>query len=254
MYGQTFGAKNVRANCWCCRTMKVCYYVLVDPPLFSILYIYLYSLKCKGTSIVVQLHWSSRSMVFRRKIAEKTRAYIYLLRMEGGLSLRQISRRCQVSASSVLRICREGILAKDKGENSIKILKTGRPCIFTDSDRSRFLRKFLAMREENLNVTVLEVGREAGMTHVSRRTLIRAVNKASYYRLTAIRKGVLSVEDGKTRVKFARDALKDMIPEFEVIKSCCIWMVFHLFTKVTHTEKRCQRKGRCIEEKMKDLG
>ena len=157
---------------------------------------------------MVQLHCSSRSMVFKRKIAEKTRAYIYLLRMEGGLSLRQISRRCQVSASSVLRICREGILAKDKGENTIKKLKTGRPRIFTDRDRSRFLRKFLAMREENPNVTVLEVGREAGMTHVSRRTLIRALNEAKYYRLTAIRKGILSVEDRKKRVKFARDALK----------------------------------------------
>ena len=146
-------------------------------------------------------------MVFRRKIADKTRAYIHLLRMEGGLSLRQISRRCQVSASSVLRICREGIMAKDKGENNMKKLKPGRPRIFTDRDRSRFLRKFLAMREENPNVTVLEVGREAGMTHVSRRTLIRALNEANYYRLTAIRKGVLSVEDRKKRVKFARDAL-----------------------------------------------
>ena len=98
-------------------------------------------------------------------------------------------------------------MAKDKGENNMKKLKPGRPRIFTDRDRSRFLRKFLAMREENPNVTVLEVGREAGMTHVSRRTLIRALNEANYYRLTAIRKGVLSVEDRKKRVKFARDAL-----------------------------------------------
>ena len=63
------------------------------------------------------------------------------------------------------------------------------------------------MREENPNVTVLEVGREAGMTHVSRRTLIRALNEANYYRLSAIRKSVLSVEDRKKRVKFARNAL-----------------------------------------------
>ena len=98
-------------------------------------------------------------------------------------------------------------MAKDKGENNMKKLKPGRPHIFTDRDRSRFLRKFLAMREENLNVTVLEVGREAVMTHVSRRTLIRALNEANYYRLTAIRKGALSVEDRKKRVKFARDAL-----------------------------------------------
>ena len=150
---------------------------------------------------------SSTSMVFGRKIANKKRAYIHLLRMEGGLSLRQISWRCQVSASSVLRICREGIKAKDKGDNNMKKLKPDRPRIFTDRDRSQFLREFLAVREENPNVTVLEVGRKAGMTHVSRRALIRALNEVTYYRLTAIRKGVLSVEDRKTRVKFARVAL-----------------------------------------------
>ena len=87
-------------------------------------------------------------------------------------------------------------MAKGKGENNVKKLKPGRPIIFTDRDRSQFLRRFMAMREENPNVTVLEVGREAGMTHVSHRTLIRALNK-DYYRLTAISKGVLSVEDRK---------------------------------------------------------
>ena len=39
-------------------------------------------------------------------------------------------------------------------------------------------------------------------------TLIHALTEAHYYRLTAIRKGVLSVEDRKKRVTFARDALK----------------------------------------------
>ena len=105
-------------------------------------------------------------------------------------------------------------MAKDKGENNMKKLKPGRPRIFTDRDRSQFLRQFLAMREENPNVTVLEVGREAGMTHVSRRTLIRALKETNYYRLTSIRKGVLSAEDRKKRVKFERDALKRYATRF----------------------------------------
>ena len=46
-------------------------------------------------------------------------------------------------------------------------------------------------------MTVLEVGREVGMTHVSRRTLIRALNEVNCYRLMAIRKGVLCVGDRK---------------------------------------------------------
>ena len=153
-------------------------------------------------------------MVFRKKIADKTRAYIYFLRTEGQLSLRDISKRCQVSASSVLRICKEGMVTKDEGKTNGMIVKLGRPRIFTDRDRSRFLRKFLTMRQENPNVTVLEVGREAGMSHVSYRTLIRALNDANYYRLTARRKGVLSVEDRKKRVKFARDALRKYGSQF----------------------------------------
>ena len=100
------------------------------------------------------------------------------------------------------------MVTKDEGKNNGMNVKLGRPRIFTDGDRSRFLRKFLTMRQENPNVTVLEVGKEAGMSHVSCRTLIRALNDVNYNRLTARRKGVLSVEDRKKQVKFARDALR----------------------------------------------
>ena len=148
-------------------------------------------------------------MVFRRKIADKTWAYIYLLRTEGQLSyIREISKRCQVLASSVLRICKEGMVTKNEGKTDVINVKPGRPRIFTDRDRSRFLRKFLTMMQENPNVTVLKVGREAGMSQVSYRTLIRALNDANYYRLTARRKGIFSVEDRKKRVKIARDVLR----------------------------------------------
>ena len=197
---------------------------------------------------------SSTSMVVRTNIADKTRAYIHLLRMEGGLLLSQLSGRCQVSASSVLRICREGIMAKDKGKNNMKKLKPGRSHIFTDRDRSQFLRKFVAMREEIPNVTVLEVSREAGMTHVSRRTLIRDLNEANCYRLTAVRKAVLSVEYRKKRVKFARDALNRYDTRFWSDKVLLYLDGVHLFTSVTRTKRLFQRRGRCIEDKMKDLG
>ena len=103
-------------------------------------------------------------------------------------------------------------------------------------------------------MTVLEVGREAGMTHVSRRTLSRALNEVTYYRLTAIRKGVLSVEDRKKCVQFARDALTRYDTRFWSDKVLLYLDGVSVVYKVTHTEKLCQRKGRCIEEKMKDVG
>ena len=147
-------------------------------------------------------------MAFSRRITDKKRAYIYFMRTKTNLSLREISRICNVSPSSVLRICREGINAKSEVESKAGKVKTGRPRIFTERDRAPFIRTFLRMREENRNVTVLQVGREAGMTHVSCRTLIRTLNEAKYYKLTARRKGVLSADDRLKRVKFVREAIK----------------------------------------------
>ena len=81
-------------------------------------------------------------MAFSRRITDKKRAYIYFMRTKTNLSLREISRICNVSPSYVLRICREGINAKSEVESKAGKVKTGRPCIFTERDRARFIRTF----------------------------------------------------------------------------------------------------------------
>lgn len=149
-------------------------------------------------------------MVFSRRISDKERAYVHFLRNEKKHSIREISRIINVSPSSVSRIYREGISPIiDKKRSSSKM---GRPRLFTPRDRKQFLRTFLKMRTNNPNVTTVEVGREAGIAHVSNRTLVRALNEENFYRLGARKKGILSAEDRKKRVEYARRVLKELTP------------------------------------------
>ena len=63
------------------------------------------------------------------------------------------------------------------------------------------------MGTNNPNVTTVEVGREAGIAHVSNRTLVRALNEENLYKLGARKRGVLSAEDRKKRVEYANRVL-----------------------------------------------
>ena len=141
-------------------------------------------------------------MVFHRKIDSKKRAYINYLRLVASMSYRKIAGICGISPSSVVRICREGFEVKPKQKRS------GRPAIMSHRERDRFLRKFRSMREDNPNLTVMEIAKECEMSHVSYRTLVRTLNNAGYRCLRPRRKGILSAKDKKIRVLYARNALK----------------------------------------------
>ncbi len=95
----------------------------------------------------------------------------------------------------------------DKKQSSSKI---GRPRLLTPRDQKRFQQKFLKMRTNNPNVTTVEVGRETKMAHVSSRTLVEALNEENFYRLGERKKRVLSAEDRKKRVEYARRVLKTL--------------------------------------------
>ena len=95
--------------------------------------------------------------------------------MKKDIRLGRLVKIINIAASSVSRICREGILPiLHKKQSSSKM---GRLRLFTPRNRKRFLRTFLKMRTNNPNVTTVEVGREARIAHVSNKTLVRALNK-----------------------------------------------------------------------------
>ena len=75
-------------------------------------------------------------MVFCGKISTKTRAFACYLPTEGSLSYREISKRCSISVSSAVRICKEGTEAKEHKK------KTGQSPIMSRRDKKRFIRTF----------------------------------------------------------------------------------------------------------------
>ena len=147
-------------------------------------------------------------MVFRGKISTKTRAYACYLRSEGSISYREISKKCSISVSSAVRICKERTEAQKHKK------KTGRPPIMSRRDKKRFIRTFQKLRNENPNVTVLDVAKECRVVNVSYRTLVRVMNENGYKSLRPRQKGLLSSKDRKRRVRFARNALTQYDPEF----------------------------------------
>ena len=70
------------------------------------------------------------------------------------------------------------------------------------------------MRDENPNVKVIDVAKECEITNVSYRTLIRTVNDAGYRWLKCRRKRLLSADDRKHRVQYARAALRTHAKNF----------------------------------------
>ena len=136
-------------------------------------------------------------MVFRGKISTKTRAYACYLRSEGSLSYREISKKCSISVSSAVRICKERTEAQEHKK------KPGRPPIMSRRDKKQCIRTFQKLRNENPNVTVLDVAKECRVVNVSYRTLVRVMNENGYKSLRPRQKGLLSSKDRKRRVRFA---------------------------------------------------
>ena len=75
-------------------------------------------------------------------------------------------------------------------------------------DKGRFNRTFQKMRDEYPNVKIIDVAKECEITNVSYRTFIRTLNDAGYRWLKCRRKGLLSADDRKHRVRIARAALR----------------------------------------------
>ena len=147
-------------------------------------------------------------MVFHVRISAKARAYICYLRRESSLSYREIARRCSISPSSAVRICREGFSSQSTKK------RTGRPTLMTKKVKGRFIRTFRKMRDENPNVRIVDVAKECEITSISYRTLVRTLNDAGYHFLRSRRKGILSSDDRQRRVRYAKTALKNYNTHF----------------------------------------
>ena len=141
-------------------------------------------------------------------ISEKKKVYANFLREQFNWPFRKIAIRCNISKSSVERICKKGMKCKPPKKRS------GRPPVLSARDNGRFLRKFKSMREQNPNINVGLVAMECELHQVSTRTLSRILNKSGFKYVRPRRKGILTARDKKKRVAYAAKALKNTTPKF----------------------------------------
>ena len=169
-------------------------------------------------------------LVFRGKISSKVKAYAYYLRAEGSLSYRKISKRCNILASSVVRICKKAKTAKEIKEQK---RRTGRPSLMSRREKKQFIRTFQKLRDEKPNVTVRDVANECRFVNVSYRTLVTLMNQNGYRSLRPRQKGLLSIKDRRRRERSPEMLLKNMTANSGWTTSS-IWMVCLSFTSKMH--------------------
>ena len=145
-------------------------------------------------------------MVFIQQVAAEKRALAWYLRTYSQFSFRKIAEECEISKSSAHRICRnefgngrETRIPSDK--------KQGRPRNVSERNIRLLIRTLKSFRRNNVHVTVRSLVEESGLSFevATRRTYSRYLNELGYFYFSARRKGILSDNDKKVRLQFARN-------------------------------------------------
>ena len=126
-------------------------------------------------------------MVYRGGgIPAQNRANVLLLRTECKLSYTGIASKCNVSKSSVERICRN-----DRNPSkTFAFPKIGRPRKVGKRSLRTLARSFTKCGDENVNVTVTSLVQNSGLSlrQASRTTFSRRLNEMGYFFLQARKK------------------------------------------------------------------
>lgn len=148
-------------------------------------------------------------MGFTKRINDKTRALVVLLKKEKCYSCAQIAAKLHVSRSSVSRIANEDERKEEnKAANVWK--KRGRPCLLTQRDQRKLSRSISQLRLVDPNFTAMNVVENSGIdcTKAKYRTFVSYLNKLGYKFRQTRKKGLLSETDHRRRLKYARTASK----------------------------------------------
>ena len=141
-------------------------------------------------------------MVYTGNISAEQRARVWFLTENTGLSLREIARKCEISKSSVARICDRTSNQRSQVEKVTR--KSGRPRKISERDGRAPIRGLQRLRLRD--VTVKTVVQESGCSfqQAHRRTFSRFLNEKGYGYLIARRKGIVSEKDRGIRLQYAR--------------------------------------------------
>ena len=144
-------------------------------------------------------------MVFAGKISAETRAYVRLMRNTMNMSFRQISQECNISVSSAYRIVNGQHLTKPKCRR-----RPGRPRKINDAMERYIIRtvKKLRLSEGSFSIPRLMQACALRQHTICRRTVLNVLHRNGYKFRQSRKKGLISIEDMKKRVLFAKKMLK----------------------------------------------
>ncbi len=163
------------------------------------------------------VNFHASSMVFHEIIADKIRAYVKFhgdtcVKKSRSRERRQLvkwlSKECRISERSVYRLMSEA-MTHDTSKSCKRKEKAGRKRLISEKHERLLIRKVAKIRDINKNWKTTEIMELAGIPKtISTRTVQRVLHKNGYGYLIARRKGVLSEEDTKKRVRFSKEMLR----------------------------------------------
>ena len=154
----------------------------------------------KSHSVVVQL-------------AEPTRVLPWFLQYYRHASYRERANDCGISKSLVARICYQNPAASKK-ITSDATSRGGRPCKVSKRSVRKLLRALKELGSSNRHTTVKSLVQRSGFSFemASHRTFSRYLNENRYHYLRARKTGLLSENDRKLQVRFAKK-MKHLVAE-----------------------------------------
>ena len=152
-------------------------------------------------------------MVFTGEIHPRTKDLVKFLVKEGRLTVKEITKRCQISRASVYRCLKPGKM--DVKKNS-----PGSPRKITKREERIIHRNVQQLRSTEGSFTVNRLSEGCGFQSVPLCTMNRTLKRMNYRFCEARRKGVLTKGDQIRRLKFARDVSNKHSPQLWTDEIC----------------------------------
>ena len=161
-------------------------------------------------------------MVLKRCIDNVTRAWAFYLSRVKGLSVRKVAGFCGISTASVIRISKGNCNTPSSARSSAK---RGNKFKLRERQRRHLIRCLRILRKRDGAFTYKRLMEEAGIEErkVSTRTVTRYLNTAGYFYLQTRKKGLMTEDDHRKRVKFAKDMRKTLEQMFARKKLLSTW-------------------------------
>ena len=140
----------------------------------------------------------------QQKVSTRASMYMRFLHQEAGVTVKEIKRRFpQYKVRSIYRHAKSKQTLDPTDQRKTN---KGRPRKLTVRDERAMIRAVHRLRKETSSFTAKRAQEEAQLTHVSAKTFRRALVRHGYRYLQSRKKGLLTPEDKKKRVVFARNA------------------------------------------------